>query len=96
MKIIFKFFIIILAMVNCSRATNEKFSYYNSGQVKEKIIYESSNCYQAQLFSEEGELLKEAYYIDNLLDGNCKTYENNVLVEEVSYVQGKKNGKTLI
>lgn len=96
MRQLIYFIIIIITFTSCNHEANVKYTYYDSGKVKEKFIYKSKKCYLVYLYSENGELLKEANLENDFLHGNCKTYNNGILIEDVSYIKGKKNGKMTI
>lgn len=96
MKDKFLFVYIILILGSCTQEPNIKYTYYRDGSVKEKIIGTSADSYNAYLYSEKGDLQKVAEYKNNLLNGICKVYDNNFIVEEISFKDGKKNGNMII
>ncbi|HYX05754.1 MAG TPA: hypothetical protein VE912_03390 [Bacteroidales bacterium] len=89
-------FIFLFSLVACKQNKDVEYVYYESGKVKEKIIYESADIYEARLYSEKGKLLKVAHYKDGLLNGYCKSYRKNVLVENVNFKNGKRSGRMVI
>lgn len=86
----------VFTLGSCVQEPNVKYTYYESGGVKEKIVATSSVGYQAYLYSERGDLQKVAEYKNNLLNGTCQVYDNNVLTEKISFKDGKKNGSMII
>jgi len=89
--------IIVLMFTKCKRNNdNVQYSYYETGEVKEKIVssLEEPSMVHAFLYSKEGDLLKEISYKDGVYHGVCKSYfEDGKIKQKANFINGYKNGK---
>lgn len=84
-------------VTNCKHGNdNIQYRYYETGEVKEKIVsnVEEPSKVQAFLYSKEGNLLKEINYRNGVYHGVCKSYfENGKIKEKANFINGLKKGK---
>ncbi len=91
------FFVLLLITIACNQENIEvKYTYYDSGAIKEKFIYKANGIVEAFLYAEDSVLLKESTLKNGLKHGKSKTFKENVLFEDVDFCNGIKHGKMKI
>lgn len=88
-------YIILIISISCSNS-NERISYYEDGNVKEKRIFLSNKdtlSYYREIYYPEGNLHFKGQVINNKTEGRLFEYSNNgKLRVSTLYIDGIKNG----
>lgn len=88
--------IVVLLFSNCKHSNNIRYKYYDTGEVKEKIVPDGEELgkFQVFLYSKKGNLLKELNSRNGVYHGVCRDYFDNGNVKaKANFFNGLKNGK---
>jgi antitoxin component YwqK of YwqJK toxin-antitoxin module len=72
--------------------------YHENGKIHWINSYRNASGYEGLylIYQVNGRLFESRYYINGVLNGKCKTYnEHGQLLIQISYVNGFKHGKTI-
>jgi hypothetical protein len=94
-KITIIFSILFLISISCSNS-NERVSYYENGNIKEKRIFLSSKdtlSYHREIYYPEGKIHFKGQVVNNKTEGRLFEYSNDGIIRvSTLYINGKKNG----